>query len=144
MRALLDVNVLIALMDEKHDLHERAHLWWQAHSGEGWASCPLTENGFVRIVSQISQRLEPVITPGLLAEQLALFRRQTHHQFWPDDISITDASLFWFDRLRGPKQVTDVYLLGLVVKHAGCFATFDIGVPLAAVLAAKPEHLVVI
>ena len=76
MRALLDVNVLIALMDEKHDLHERAHLWWQARSGEGWSSCPPTENGFVRIVSQISQRLEPVVTPGLLAEQLAVFKRQ--------------------------------------------------------------------
>ena len=85
-----------------------------------------------------------MVSPGLLAEQLAVFRRQTDHQFWPDHISITDASHFWFDRLRGPKQVTDVYLLGLAVKHAGRFATFDTGVPLAAVLAAKPEHLVVI
>ena len=79
-----------------------------------------------------------------MAEQLAVFRRQTDHQFWPDDISITDASLFWFDRLRGPKQVTDIYLLGLAVKHAGSFATFDGRVPLAAVLGAKSEHLVVI
>ena len=61
MRALLDVNVLIALIDEKHDFHERAHVWWQARSGDGRASCPLTENGFVRIVSQLSQRLEPVV-----------------------------------------------------------------------------------
>ena len=105
---------------------------------------PLAENGFVRIVSQISQRLEPVVTPGLLAEQRAVFRHQIDHQFWPDDISITDASLFWFDRLRGPKQVTDVYLLGLAVKYAGCFATFDTSVTLAAVLAAKSEHLLVI
>jgi toxin-antitoxin system PIN domain toxin len=144
MRALLDINVLIALMDEKHEFHERAHVWWQTHADEGWASCPLTENGFIRIVSQISSRLETKITPGVLAEQLAAFRRGTDHQFWPDDISITDVSQFWFDRLCSPRQVTDIYLLGLAAKHGGSFATFDRAVPLNAVLAARPEHLVVL
>jgi predicted nucleic acid-binding protein len=57
VRALFDVNVLIALFDPAHVHHESAHAWWKANQSSGWATCPLTENGFVRVLraTEVSQ-----------------------------------------------------------------------------------------
>lgn len=82
MRSLLDINVIIALLDPDHTFHEKAHSWWAQHHDEGWASCPLTENGTVRIMSNSSYSREMQFTPHELINQLRLFGEQTDHEFW--------------------------------------------------------------
>ena len=142
MRALLDVNALMALFDVGHIHHGRAHSWWATHQSEGWASCPLTQNGFVRIISSPSYERPIPLQTALwgLAAQLA----QSDHEFWGDDISIADETLFDRRHILGPKQITDVCLLGSAVKHGGRLVTFDRGVPLKAVLGAEARNLVVL
>jgi uncharacterized protein len=108
----------------------------------GWASSPLTENGCIRIMSQ-SNYPSPVPT-GEVIERLRNAASTSYHEFWPDDLSILDQTVVDRARIHGPKQVTDVYLLALAVKHGGRFVTFDGAVPLSAILRAKEEHLIVI
>jgi toxin-antitoxin system PIN domain toxin len=142
MRALFDVNVLIAIVDEQHIHHHLAHEWWTANQSAGWATCPLTENGMARIVSQSSYK-NPVTTTfaiDLLAEQVG----DSDHAFWPDDISLRDSALFDPGCILGPNQITDVYLLALAVKHGGRLATLDRSVPLRAVRGAEARHLAMI
>ncbi len=140
MRALLDVNCLLALLDEDHISHSQAFLWWQSNREAGWATCPRTQNGFARISSQGSY---PGRKPLAVAiEQLKRLATLPGHEFWADDISLTDPDLFDHNRILGPNQITDVYLLGLAVKNAGRLVTFDAGVPIAAVRGATKAHLV--
>lgn len=140
MSALLDVNVLLALFDPAHMHHSKASAWWSDRRGEGWASCPLTQNGFVRVISGPGYE-----RPLALAEALALLRAQLGepgHEFWPDDISVADSQLFDHARLHGPGQITDAYLLALAVKRGGRLVTLDKSIALAAVRGARAEHLV--
>ncbi len=142
MRALLDVNVLLALFDSGHTFHARALQWWSANKAEGWASCPLTENVYLRIPSQAS---DP--RPVRLADAALHLRKWAVpplHEFWPDDTSILDAGLIDHTRLLGPKQITDVYLLALAVKHGGRLVTLDTGISVQAVKGARAENSVVV
>jgi uncharacterized protein len=142
VRALLDLNVLISLIDDHHLHYVRAHDWWERNRARGWASCPLTQNGFLRILSQPSYNAS---VP--LSEAFRLLREATgadDHTFWPDDISPLDDQRINRERILGPKQITDIYLLALAVKHDGRLVTFDRAIPIAAVRGAKPHHLVVI
>jgi uncharacterized protein len=132
LRSLLDVNVLIALLQPDHAHHGVAHEWWSTQRSEGWALCPLTQNGFVRIVSQPRYPKPLPITRG------------TDHAFWPDDISLLDAGRINRARILGPKQLTDVYLLALAVKNGGRLATFDRAIPISAVRGATKRNVVVI
>ena len=141
-RALFDINVLIALLDLDHVHHRRARSWLQREAASGWASCPLTENGCVRVMSQ-SKYPSPLPT-GEVIKGLRDAAATSYHEFWPDDLSILDQTVADDARIHGPKQVTDVYLLALAVKQAGRFVTFDGSVPLSAVLRAKEEHLALI
>jgi uncharacterized protein len=142
VRALLDVNVLLPLFDIAHVHHTAARNWWARHKAGGWASCALTQNGFVRIISKPGYPRPIVLQTALsmLAKQL----EEAGHEFWPDDISITDGSLFDHAFILGPNQITDVYLLGLAVKHGGRLVTFDRGLPLKAVRGAEARHLAVL
>ena len=142
MRALLDVNVLLALMDSAHVHHRLALAWWRTERDKGWASCPLTQNGFVRIACQ--GRYPKAPTAAQAIDQLRLQLAEPGHEFWPDDISIAETALFDRTRILGPKQITDVYLLALAVKNGGRLVSFDRSVPLRAVRAAEPKHLVMI
>jgi toxin-antitoxin system PIN domain toxin len=144
MRALLDVNVVIALLDPDHAFHERAHDWWLKSSKSGWASCPIVENGVVRIMSNPSYSPKARFTPADLIARLGQFAAQTNHEFWPDDISFRDGKIFTTERMHGSRQLTDLYLLALAAKRGGKLATFDKGIPLSAVRAGKPENLFVI
>ncbi len=142
MRALCDVNVLLALMDEDHMHHRRALSWWAAHATHGWASCPLTQNGFVRIMS-----LPGYPRPQSPAKALLQLQTQidaSDHQFWPDDISIADPALFDRDRILGPNQITDIYLLALAVKHGGRLVTFDGAISIGAIHGAGKENCVIV
>ena len=142
MRALLDVNVLIAMVDVQHVHHARAHQWWAANQADGWASCPLTQNGFVRVIAQ------PSYPNGIpIRGAIELLERQiaaTDHAFWSDDISLLDARHFDRARILGPKQLTDVYLLALAVKSGGRLVTFDRTIPTGAVNGAKEQNIAVI
>ena len=144
MRALLDVNVLIALLDPDHVFHDRAHDGWKGQASSGWASCPLTENGVVRIMSNPAYSRVAKFRPGDLVEQLELFVSQSNHGFWPDGLSLRDKTLFGRDRLHSSRLLTDVYLLALAVKHQGCLATFDQAIPVSAVRGATKASLTVI
>jgi toxin-antitoxin system PIN domain toxin len=139
--ALLDVNLLVALFDPDHVHHEPAHRWFGDHRSSGWATCPLTENGVVRILSNPAYS-PSAERPAEIARRLGSFRASGHHVFWPDDVSVCDTRVF--SLTVGHRQLTDVYLLGLAVAHRGLLATFDRSIPLRAVRGARPDDLVVI
>ena len=142
MRALLDVNVLIALLDADHAFHDTAWNWLGRNQREGWASCPVTQNGCIRIMSHPAY--PNTISVRAIAERLTEATRSQLHEFWPDDVSILDANLFDLERVHGPRQLTDTYLLALAVRHEGRFVTFDRSVSQRAVLSAGAGHLVVL
>jgi toxin-antitoxin system PIN domain toxin len=142
VRALFDVNLLIALFQPDHVHYRTAHQWWQAHQKEGWASCPLTQNGFVRILSQ--PKYAGSITVDGALDLLERATKTTHHNFWPDDISLLDGHRIEKNRILGPKQLTDIYLLALAVKNGGRLVTFDRAISVGAVRSAEPRHIVVI
>lgn len=141
-RALFDINVLLAIVDGDHVDHGRAWEWLDAEIVHGWASCPVTENGFVRIISQ------PRYPCPVPTSQALLLLRQAcvppYHQFWSCDVSLLDVKVLDSTRVHGPKQVTDLYLLALAVHNDGRFVTFDRSVPSSAVRGAEDRHLVVI
>ncbi|MGH8090043.1 MAG: TA system VapC family ribonuclease toxin [Rudaea sp.] len=142
MRALLDVNVLIALLDAAHVHHARAMDWLRENIRHGWASCPLTQNGCVRILAQANY---PNSVPAAqAAARLREAVRTVHHAFWADELSLLDDDLFNWTHLLGPRQLTEAYLLALAVRHKGRFVTLDGRVPLAAVPGAAAKHLAVI
>jgi toxin-antitoxin system PIN domain toxin len=141
--ALLDVNILLALFHEGHVHHDVAHDWFADHGGSGWASCPMTENGLIRILSNAARVKEHLPLPDV-RDLLKTLCDHSAHQFWPDDISLADSDRFNAAAIRGHQQVADVFLLGLAVKHGGTFVTLDQRVPLAAVKGATRASLEVI
>src|SRR6266566_1141111 len=128
MRALFDVNVLLALLQHDHAHHEGAQQRWAGNHMAGWASCPLTENGFVRIISQ--PRYPKPVTSAAAIALLHAATATALHEFWPADITLLDPSMVDRSRVHGPRQLTDLYLLALAVNKGGCLATFDDGIPL--------------
>jgi len=141
-RYLLDVNVLIALIDPAHVQHDRAHDWFAARGKKAWATCPLTENGVLRIVGHARYPNSPG-TPAAVAELIATLRSLGGHEFWPDDITIFDQQRINTTRLLDSSQVTDTYLLALAVAHGGQLATFDRHLVIDAVIdGSKALHLI--
>jgi uncharacterized protein len=141
-RALLDINVLLALLDSDHVDHDRAHDWLDDEIAAGWASCAITENGFVRILSQ--PRYPSPVSPAQAIDLLSRACDSSHHAFWPCDVSVLEAQVVDRSRLHSPRQVTDAYLLALAVGHEGRFVTFDRSVALASVHGAAEDHLTVL
>jgi toxin-antitoxin system PIN domain toxin len=142
MRALLDVNVLLALLDRAHVHHVRAREWFSSRVVHGWASCPLTQNGFVRIISQ-PRYPQPITTAGAI-DVLHDAVSTNLHDFLPADITVLDERVLDRSRVHGPRQLTDLYLLALAVSRGGCLATFDDAIPLTAVHGAGRRHLVIV
>ena len=142
MRALLDVNVLIALLDENHTGHNLVSEWLANHIHDGWASCPLTQNGCIRILSLPRYPNSPLIDEAV--ERLQAAVSTPHHRFIADDISLLDNAVVDGGRLSGPGQVTDVYLLALAVAHGARLVTLDRSVPVVAVREAGEDSLVTI
>lgn len=139
MRALLDVNVLLALLDADHVDHRTARAWLETEIDDGWASCAITQNGFLRVVTHASYP-SPVSTVEA-SDRLRRATSGTHHLFLPCDVSLLDQAVH-AERVHGPKQVTDVYLLALALAHNCRFVTFDRAIPLSAVAGATAEHLI--
>ena len=144
MRGLLDTNFLIALFDENHVFHARAHSWWNENSERGWASCPLTENGVVRIMSAPSYRTQKRVTPGSIIAMFRQFADQSNHQFWADAISLREETVFNTEHVHSARQLTDIYLLALAQKNRGRLVTFDSKIPMSAVLHATSSNLQVL
>jgi toxin-antitoxin system PIN domain toxin len=140
--ALLDVNLLIALFDPDHVHHDLAHDWFAGNRTRGWATCAVTENGFVRVLANPAYG-SAVNRPADLVARLRQLSDIEGHRFWADTVSLRDPALFDCSR-AGYRQLTDVYLLGLARKHGGVLATFDRTIPAAAVLGARYTLLEVV
>lgn len=143
MRHLLDINVLIALMDPDHAFHQRAHAWWSARQ-RPWASCPITENGFIRIMSSATYSRNQSFSVADITSRLSVFISYSDHAFWPDALTLRDGEHFRHTSILSSKHLTDLYLLGLAVENKGQLVTFDQHIPLSAVASARPDHLLVI
>ena len=125
--ALLDLNILMALLWPAHEHHDAAHRWAAARRRAGWATCTLTQLGFVRLVSNPSfskEALSPARAVVLLAENLA----HPAHEFWSEDVPLPEAVAGMEGSLQGYRQVTDLYLLSLAHRRKGVLATFDRGI----------------
>jgi toxin-antitoxin system PIN domain toxin len=123
-RFLLDVNVLISLIDPAHIQHDRAHKWFAVFGKKAWATCPLTENGLLRIVGHARYPNSPG-TPAAVAELMTSLLALPGHEFWSDDVTLFDHQRINSARLLDSGQVTDSYLLALACAHGGQLATFD-------------------
>ncbi|MDQ6759748.1 MAG: PIN domain-containing protein [Acidobacteriota bacterium] len=124
---LLDVNVLIALLWPAHEAHSAAQAWFARSPRRKWATCPLTQAGFVRIVSNPGfspQAVSPAQALDVLAANIA----HPQHLFWPDSLSVADAVGPFRAKLTGHRQITDAYLLGLALQKKASFVTFDRGI----------------
>lgn len=127
---LLDVNVLLALCDSMHVHHEAAHRWFAWRGRTAWATCPITENGFVRIASHPNYPNRP----GNVTAVLTILKRLcavAGHQFWMDELSL--GAFLSPETAITHAQITDIYLLGLAAHKGGKLATFDRRIPTAAV-----------
>jgi uncharacterized protein len=121
---LLDVNLLIALIDPTHIGHDAAHNWFDKTGAASWATCPLTENGVIRIVGH-PKYPNSAGSPAAVAPIVARLRALPGHDFWKDDLSLVASDLVDANRITTPGQVTDAYLLALAVANEGQLATFD-------------------
>jgi uncharacterized protein len=136
--ALLDLNILMALLWPAHEHHETAHKWFRARSNARWATCPLTQLGFVRLVSNPAfsrDALPPAKAVALLAENV----RHPAHEFWADTLQVPAAVKAGEPVLQGHRQVTDAYLVALASRHKGALATFDRG--LRALAGKEPDSV---
>lgn len=142
MISLLDASVLIALFDEAHIHHLQAHHWLSENRSAGWASCPISQNACIRIMSQGAYpgRLSVADITRRLSKALAA----NDHRFWADSISLCGKEFFEPSSLVSSKHLTDLYLLSLAVNNGGRLVTFDQGISLSAVPGAKESHLLVL
>lgn len=138
---LLDVNVLVALFDPEHIHHEAAHAWFGNLGAARWATCPLTENGLVRVVSNPGYPGRRTTLKDAIA-RLAAFCGHKGHVFWADEVTIRDTTRIRSGSIQGHRQLTDVYLLALAVSNGGALVSFDRSIQTAAVLKATGSHLV--
>jgi toxin-antitoxin system PIN domain toxin len=139
-RVLLDVNVLIALLDDAHVFARRANEWLEA-APRRIATCPIVENGVIRIMSAPAYSALHRATPEDIAEGLRTLAEALDHEFWFDEVSMLDETVVDFSRLHGHRQVTDAYLLALAVRRGGAIASFDTALPVTAVRGATRRHL---
>ena len=142
MVSLLDVNVLIALLDENHVHHPDASTWFSDHVDDGWASCPITQNGCLRIVSH--PRYPNALDVADAISRLQAAVATPYHRFVADDVSLLDDSVIDRRHLLGHRQLTDAYLLALAVAHDARLVTLDKSVPVVAVREAKDSSLLIL
>jgi hypothetical protein len=143
MIGMPDVNVLVALAWPNHVHHEAARNWFDASHRDGWATCPLTESGFVRVSA--NRRVMPIATTPQQA--IELLRRMTGlegHTFWTDETSIARSRWIAAQKLVGHGQVTDAHLLAVTLGHGGRLVTFDGAISEILPAAASKDVLLVL
>jgi uncharacterized protein len=142
MRALYDVNMLIALFDVHHIRHRDAFTWHRKYGAAGWASCPITQHGFVRIMSHGKYpNPQPLFA---LIEAVARFSASPEHTFWPDTVSLGAISVLNRSYPLTSGKLTDAYLLSLAKENAGRLVTLDQHISIDPVLGARDANLVVL
>ena len=124
---LLDVNLLIALAWPSHVHHSLAQAWFAYNRSQGWATCPITQLGFVRISSN-PRFIDGAVSPNEAISLLLQVTKADDHSFWPDMLAVTDASHMPTSHLLGHRQVTDTYLLALAIDQNAKLATLDGGI----------------
>ena len=139
-RLLLDVNVWVALFDDAHVASARANELIET-PGIKIATCPLLENGVIRVLNLPSYGRRGALGIMAVRQQLVNACAALDHEFWPDSVSLRDDAAVDFTRVHGHNQITDLYLLALAVKHDGTLVTFDQNIPLQAVRGASTQHL---
>src|ERR1700730_15747413 len=137
---LLDVNILVALFDPAPVTHDEAHRWFGAHRKRGWATCPITINGCVRVLSHPAYPSFSA-TAAEVMSRLRSLCSASDHEFWTEGVSLLDSELFRSTAIAGHQKITDVYLLGLAVRRGGTLVTFDRSIPLKAVIGAEKTLL---
>jgi uncharacterized protein len=142
VRSLLDTSVLIALLDASHIHHQLTAQWLQTHGGAGWASCPITLNGCIRVLSQPSYPNRVPMQQVVVGLKQAM--QNPLHEFWADEVNTATTKLIDWSYTVRPAQLTDVYLLALAVAHDARFVTLDQGIALACVPKARADQLVVL
>lgn len=122
---LLDVNVLLGWLWPVHETHKTASIWMDNHRQEPWATCPITEMGFLRIVT--TRGFSP--NAPAWAEAVRMLGKHTEgnavHCFWHDSLTLADVDRQFGSRIKGPNQITDAYLLALAILNDGRLVTFD-------------------
>lgn len=141
-RCLLDVNVLIALVDPAHIQHDDAHEWFGRTGRKSFATCPITENGLLRIVGHPKYPNSPG-PPSAVSSALVALRALPGHAFWPDSISLADISVVDASLLSSHARVTDIYLLALARANHGMLATLDHKLATEGVLDGKASLLLI-
>lgn len=127
MIGLPDVNVLVALAWPNHVHHQAARQWFDDHHRDGWATCPLTESGFVRVSA--NRRVMPIATtPPQAIRLLSEMTGLEGHTFWTDETSIARSRWIAAEMLVGHGQVTDAHILAVTLSHGGRLVTFDGGI----------------
>jgi toxin-antitoxin system PIN domain toxin len=124
---LLDVNVLLALSWPGHKYHDKVQRWFARNGSQGWATCPLVEAGFVRILSNPAFSSHAV-TPKEAIAALKFNTQHAAHQFWSEELPVAGALETLRARIEGHQQITDAYLLALAIHHRGKLATLDKGI----------------
>ena len=140
---MLDVNVWIALLDDAHQFSAQANAFIE-QPGVRIATCPLVENGVIRVMSLPSYGKRGGVAIQQVRQRLQQACTALDHEFWPDDITLRDDSLVDFSRVQGHNQITDLYLLALAVHHGGRLATFDQAIALSSVRRAEARHLLLL
>jgi toxin-antitoxin system PIN domain toxin len=121
---LLDVNALIALLWEEHPFHKRCAEWFVRSGNAGWATCPMTESGCIRVLCTPAFTANPPSVHAAIRLIQTAAELGSNHHFWTDDLPLSAVGTRWRNRL-GPKQITDAYLLALAIHHQGKVVTFD-------------------
>lgn len=124
MTYLLDVSVLIPLLDADHVFHDQAHQWFDRVGRLGWATCPITENGVIRIMGHVRYP-GGFGNPGAVLAVVRELRTIDGHEFWADDVSLLTSPVIDLEGLATSARVTDSYLLALALSHGGRLATLD-------------------
>ena len=129
----------MALFDAYHVNHEEAHGWFASNGDGGWATCALTVNGCVRVLSN------PAYPSSVTATKAVTYLRtlslRGRHVFWRETVSLLDEKMFAAEFLLGHQKVADAYLLGMAVRHGGRLVTFDRAIPLRAVRGTAARHV---
>ena len=143
MRYLLDVNVWVALLDESHVFHTNVLAFFQQKKLK-IATCPLVENGVVRVLNLPGYSKMGPVGFEPVAAKLVEICTDLDHEFWPDDVTLRTPGMVHWPRVLGHNQITDVYLLALAVSRQGCLATLDHRVALSTVVGATAKNLLLL
>jgi toxin-antitoxin system PIN domain toxin len=122
---LLDVNILVARFWDTHVFHKMVRAWMASHEHEGWATCPITQAGLVRTISNPGFSENAPRTAEAIHWLAESLRLDPNHHFWADDLPLYDAYTESLPRLNGFKPLTDAYLLGLAIHRKGRLLTLD-------------------